>query len=341
MTNKKIAIRCITDEKKGFGNLNRSIILATYLRLKGKEIVFLINNSYNAIIHLKKLNFKFILLPKNLKISEEPIFLNEFLSSLQIKFIIIDMREFSEILSKKLKKYNFKILILDDAWCKNIYADILVNPTPILQYHKYKKINKNCKLFLGPKFWMIQKNFKKYIKPVSEIKFKKKYNVVITMGGSDPYNITQKILESLKYVENINLIILFGPFFEKNKIKEIKNIYTNLKFYHNPTNPLIIFKKSDIAISSGGNTLFELAMLGIPTICIPIIKHQIPYSEFFENLGFSINLGKWNTKKSVVLKENLIFILKNIQIRKNMSKIGRKFSDGNGGFRISTIIDEC
>ena len=341
MTNEKIAIRCITDEKKGFGNLNRSIILATYLRSKGKKIVFLINNSYNAIIQLKKLNFKFILLPKNLKISKESIFLNEFLSSLQIKFIIIDMREFSEILSKKLKKYNFKILILDDAWCKNIYADILVNPTPILQYHKYKQIDKNCKLFLGPKFWIIQKNFKKYIKSISEIKFKKKYNVVITMGGSDPYNITQKILESLKYAENINLTILFGPFFEKNKIKEIKNIYPNLKFYHNPTNPLIIFKKSDIVISSGGNTLFELAMLGVPTICIPIIKHQIPYSEFFENLGFSINLGKWNTKKSVVLKENLIFILKNTQIRKNMSRIGRKFSDGNGGFRISTIIDEC
>ena len=61
-----------------------------------------------------------------------------------------------------------------------------------------------------------------------------------------------------------------------------------------------------MVISNAGNTLFELAVQKVPTICIPAIEHQVPYARFFQTNGFGINLGLWNNVKNKdVKKQNL------------------------------------
>jgi spore coat polysaccharide biosynthesis predicted glycosyltransferase SpsG len=100
-----------------------------------------------------------------------------------------------------------------------------------------------------------------------------------------------------------------------------------------------IFQNTDVAIASGGNTLFELAIQGVPTICVPVVAHQQPYAKTLEKLGFCINIGSWKMTKQSILTKSLIGLLENDNKRYSMNKIGRKFCDGNGISRIIKIIE--
>jgi len=152
MFGKKIAIRCTTIPEKGYGNFSRCLYVAESLRKNNIKISFIIDYNKSIVNILKKRKFDFIF-KKNIEKSQyESKFILNYLNKNNINTIIIDMRERGEIISKLLSNQNKKLIFFDDAWCKNVYADILFNGTNVRSYQNYKKINKNSKLFLDTKY---------------------------------------------------------------------------------------------------------------------------------------------------------------------------------------------
>ena len=144
MIKKRIAIRCLTKISKGYGNLSRCMIIAESLRKKGFNFLFIIDSNTLANQELKKRNFDY--LPVNFHtIKQENDFLSPYLKQNNFDAIILDMREKGESLSKFLYK-KIKIIQFDDAWIKNVYADLLFNGTNVKLYQNYKKINSKTKL---------------------------------------------------------------------------------------------------------------------------------------------------------------------------------------------------
>ena len=261
------------------------------------------------------------------------------LNKKNLNFLILDYREKGEILSKKISTMSkIKTILLDDAWVNEAWADLIINGTMIKQYQKYKKFNKNSKIFVGTKYFILNKSFLKYKKPIKEIKEKNKYNVVISMGGSDPHRLTFKILDSLYSLKNIHIRVILGPLMKVNT-RQRKYQKKYISFIESPKSIWNEFKKSDLVISNAGNTLFELATQSIPTICIPVIEHQVPYAKFFHTNGFAINLGFWKNVKNKDIEKNVIKLLKNTDKRKKMSFKGNKIIDGKGLFRVIKIIE--
>ena len=174
---KNIAIRCITEKSKGYGNFSRALTLATSLKRKGHKITFLINSNEYLESILKKKKFNFHLIPKKFNFQNESIFLLNYFKKHQIELLILDMREYGEILSKQLSKFIPTILI-DDAFCKNVYSDIIINGSINKKFHKYNVKNKKADLFLGPKFFMANEYFLKNKKIKEKIITKKKIHSV-------------------------------------------------------------------------------------------------------------------------------------------------------------------
>jgi len=340
MNSKSIAIRCMTEKSKGLGNFLRSLELANKLRKKKFKITFFINYNKAIISELKIKRFSYILIPHSVPFTLEHNFLSEHLISKKFSAIIIDMREFGEELSKNLSKKNFKLFLIDDAWCRKAYADIIINGTFIEKYHNYKKINKNCKLFMGSKYLIINEKFQKYKKSNFEIREKNNYNLIISIGGEDPNNLSLKLAQHMVLTKRINVKIIVGPLY-KNKFKLRTFVKNHSKFslISSPKSIWGIFNKADLVISGGGTTLFELANQGIPTLCIPTSKHQIPYIKKFEKKGFGINLGYWKNFNFEQLNKKINQILDDILQRKMMNKNGKKIFDGKGLARTVNIIE--
>ena len=338
MRNEKIAIRCIASDKKGFGNFNRVLLVSEQLRKKKYNILFIIDDNPKIICELINRKFQYVILSKFKSINKESLSIIDLLNIKKIKSIIVDSREKGEILSKFFFKNNIRTILLDDAWVNEAWADVIVNGTMIKKYQKYKFFNKNSKIFVGTKYFILDTNFLKYKKYSITIKEKKQYLIVISMGGSDLHRLSFKILDSISKIDNVVVKVIMGPLMKDNIIKN-KYQTDNILFIKSPKSIWNEFKDADLVISNAGNTLFELATQKIPTICIPVIEHQIPYAKFFHTAGFAINLGFWENLTNTKIETTIIKILKNPEKRKKMASNGNKIIDGKGLLRVIKLLD--
>ncbi len=338
---KKIVIRCIAEPNKGFGHLSRCLILARGLRKKKFKIFFAINKNKKVIDLLNKEKFELFVIPISYSYETEGNFLKKIILEQKCIGIILDMREYGEKISLNLKNNPFKIISLDDAWIKNVHADVIINGTVAKRYHNYKLINKKSKQYLGPKYWIFPKQFLKYRKNYFDIKTKRKFNVVISIGGSDEKQISLSLIKKLLKYKQINFIVIVGPFFSKiSALKKLSKTNEHLNLINNPDKIWNIFKTADLGLIGSGNTLYEFVLLGIPTISISVVKHQLLYGEFFGHMGATKDLGLWSPNTSNMIANLLLPILNNKSIRQKMNSSSRKIFDGKEHDRVIKIFEK-
>lgn len=176
---------------------------------------------------------------------------------------------------------------------------------------------------------------------VPEKKVKEKIeSIMVTFGGDDARNMTPKILRFLndKYSNLIKNIIIGRAFQNIDDIKKCADKNTNLIYYPDAEKMKIIMLESDIAISAGGQTLYELARIGVPTIGICVAENQLGSIREWKKIGFLENAGLYNENNTIARVDRLLKHLENIKLREIKSKIGKKFVDGKGSFRISSKL---
>ena len=327
-------IRCQTESNKGFGNLNRCLITAQLLAKKF-QIMFVIEKNSRARQLITKNGF----ICKELSDHLDGIkYLENLHKIIHFPILLLDVREQSEFFAKKLQNKNFKLIQFDDAWCKNIFADIYFNGLPQKTEKSFIKKNPNAKIYAGSKFWISDNNFYLYKKPMRSITNKHHYTITISLGGSDPKNLTMLILNAITSLQNITIYVIVGPFF--NNVNSINNLQnkSNIIIIKNNLSLWKIFQNSDIVICSAGNTVFDLILQRVPTLCIPIIEHQNQYSKFLHSRNLSVNLGPPSKLSSSKIRKSLDLILTNSTKRKELVKNGISYFDGKGTYRVVSKI---
>lgn len=178
--------------------------------------------------------------------------------------IIIDSFLINKRLSSVLDKSKKCTIFLDD-YIKRKYQDSLhIDWT----FGLNNKIKKN-KLF-GKKFCLVRRQFlnKKYT-----IKSKKKLIVSCMFGGNDIKNLSQLLYKKINIfkINNIKIIFLINKNYPSYKtISKNQNVFHDLDI----KKIIKIFLRSDVVISTSGQSLYELAALKIPTLSICINKNQ-------------------------------------------------------------------
>jgi spore coat polysaccharide biosynthesis predicted glycosyltransferase SpsG len=111
---------------------------------------------------------------------------------------------------------------------------------------------------------------------------------MVTFGGDDAKNMTPKILKFLcNNYPNLKKNIIIGKAFKNiDKIKKESDKNTKLIYYPNAEEIKEIMLESDMAISAGGQTLYELARVGVPTVGVCIADNQLGSIKEWEKSSF-------------------------------------------------------
>jgi spore coat polysaccharide biosynthesis predicted glycosyltransferase SpsG len=152
---------------------------------------------------------------------------------------------------------------------------------------------------------------------VPEKKIKEKIeSIMVTFGGDDAKNMTPKILTFLNdnYPNLIKNVIIGRAFQNIDDIKKYADKNTNLIYYPDAD---------------------ELASIGAPTIGVCIAENQLGNIKGWEKIGFLEYAGCYSKGNILEKIKNVIKYLEDMQVRKNKSKVGRKFIDGKGSLRIT------
>ena len=102
---KKLCCHCLTEPKTGYGNFKRCLTIAKELRSNKISTIFIIDKNQQISNELKKNRFKYIIIPETSK-THQDVFISKFMTKNKISTLILDVRQYGESLSKKLKTNN-------------------------------------------------------------------------------------------------------------------------------------------------------------------------------------------------------------------------------------------
>lgn len=233
----------------------------------------------------------------------------------------------------KISGFGKNMVYIDDFNRLNYPKGIIINGSVYAQKIKYRK-SSGKKYLLGPKFAFLRKEFWN----VSPRLTKKDIDsILVTFGGIDlQRNMTYKILAFLqkKYPLLKKNIVFVKGLESIEKIKKTGDKTTKFICQPGAKDMLKIMLASDIAISAGGQTLYELARCGIPTIGICLAENQEMNLKEWSEGGFLKYIGWHNSKSLFYNLEKSIETLKEKRTRLICAKAGREKIDGKGMCRI-------
>ncbi len=190
-------------------------------------------------------------------------------------------------------------------------------------------------LLLGPLFHPLRSEYWGPVTHKSQPSLVK--NILITLGGGESESRLYVILRELSYYyPSGNYHVVIGPY-----IKEIQltSNSENIFFHRSPKNIRALLSEMDLAVSGGGQTLYELAYLGIPTLAIEVAQNQRENILGFFKAGAVIPVGDINLLDCrTKLLQEFDYLLNNQSKRELMSLAGKKMIDGVGAFRLAKVL---
>jgi UDP-2,4-diacetamido-2,4,6-trideoxy-beta-L-altropyranose hydrolase len=327
---KKLVILTEGGKKFGFGHITRCLSIVEYFVQHNVLIKFFVDGDDTISSILSDYSF-------TLKdwLNDE-----SFLKSInKSTFILVDSLRVTDNKIQDIQKLDANIIYIDDEKRNNFLDKGFVLDWTILSDKKnYFLPKKNGVTYLlGSKYAPLRRAFKIQEKVLVS---KKIQNILISFGGSDIRNLTPRVLASLnKNYPHIKKSIVIGAGFENvDNIKLHQDKNTKLIFNADAQKMVSLMKTNDIAISSGGQTLYELAYVGLPTIAILLVDNAREDTEGWAEAGFIDYIGSFDDKDLMKKLTTSVDFLNNKEIRQKMQLNANKFIDSNGGKLIVDTI---
>ena len=255
---------------------------------------------------------------------------------LNAKILIQDIRDTDDFYCRCLKSLGLFLIGFDDCGSGRALCDILIDANLPEQDGDYENVPFR---FFGEKFMVLNPLFADYNMKDKNIPRKVK-NVLLSFGGSDPRGLTQWSLNMLyDCLKDYNVSVIAGK--SINDQNEIRQCCSNLGFeyIYNCSNMAQLLYESDLALISGGLTLYEAAAVGTPAVVIPQVDHQYEIGKRFESMGSAVCPVDEKKLERGKIISTLNKVIENHNLRRKMSANGKKIVDGQGIYRIGNVIE--
>jgi spore coat polysaccharide biosynthesis predicted glycosyltransferase SpsG len=234
---------------------------------------------------------------------------------------------------KKISKF-LKVMMVDFEGNIEVYSDVLLSWNISADSLNYDYMNKNTLKLMSPKYIPLEKNILNCQKKIQDKVIK---NITIVFGGTDAFNLSFILLDAISKIENkYNFTFILGPGFSNSGSFKEKAQKIKCEVIISPKSIYEIFSGSDLVISGGGLTSFELAGLGVPFIGISKVPWEIKRLKKMDSLGTCRFIAADNK-----LSGNIISIIEELSSQEKRMKTaenGRRLVDGKGCLRIAEAI---
>jgi len=267
---------CIeSSHKKGMGHLFRMLNFTKNLEKHSKQFIFIVNDNEKThdILNVRDIPYEVVDLVDYTSNWETKI-----IHKHKVRYWLNDRLDTNQNHSINVKNTNTKLVTFDDLGSGAKYSDI--NVCGLF----FDKKTEGKKILKGIDFLILNNEIDQYKRERTHVK-----NIIVTLGGSDTYGVTIKVLNIL-IKNNIKATIHVGPSFEH--VNELKKILTdNYKVVKFLPSLIEEFNKYDLAITGGGITPFEANASGLPCLIVANEYFEIPNGYFLDELGSSVFLG--------------------------------------------------
>lgn len=336
----KTAVRVDGGPDIGMGHVQRCLALGSQLKKNGAEILFMSKRNETVEKKIKQEGFEVVALRYDIDLKEN---LKDTINAIKASrpdVVITDSYVIDEYYLTGVKKRVPLLVSIDDLAEVAFPSDIVINQNIYAEDLTYRSLSGKTKFFLGPKYALLREDFSNLGKRKISEKVK---NILITLGGTDSFNLTPKILKILDRVnQDFKITVAIGPFFRN--IAEIektaREIDKKVELSYDSHRMSKIMLASDLAITGGGTTLYELATTGTPALAFCLADNQGENIKAMSEYGTVVNLGHEDKLMEEKSYKKIDSLIENSTLRETMSKLGQKSVNGKGSQRVSKAIME-
>lgn len=298
--------------RRGMGHLYRMLNFCDFLNDKSIPFRFFINSHQPSLELLTQRRLPFESVSVD---SEKGDWQARLIRKYDIKLWIDDRLDTNVEHTLQIKNCGIPLVTFDNRGSGAALADLNVMALAFDE----KELLQGKKVVRGPRYLILNREIEHYRRLR-----KKKDSVVVSLGGSDTYGVTLKVIQILKS-RGLCATIVVGPVFqhEAEVLSLVDDSFVLKKYV-----PSLIreFSHHDLAITGGGITAFEANASGLPSIVIANETFEIPVGRGISSLGGSIFAGH-----HTVIDEELFSLDLPIQ---EMSEAAMKHIDLQGASRV-------
>jgi UDP-2,4-diacetamido-2,4,6-trideoxy-beta-L-altropyranose hydrolase len=253
-------------------------------------------------------------------------------------WLVVDGYTFGAQYQQKLKAAGLKVLFVDDyGHAPRYFADLILNQNVTAASDLYAERETQTKLLLGTKYCLLRgeftrwRNWQREIAPVCR-------QVLVLMGGSDPGNITARVIEALaaKVFEELEITVVVGGSNPNFAMLE-KLAPGNITLKRNVTGMAELMAAADLVVSAAGITCWELCFMGLPALLIDVAENQSPLARELDRRGCAIHVEGAEVSADKIAGE-VIRLAGSSELRRSLSQRSRELVDGRGAERIVSVL---
>lgn len=331
-----IYIRTDMNDTIATGHVMRCLAIAEAARIHEEDTTFLLADAHAAGL-LDKHGFPYIILHTRWDdMDSELPTIGQVIQEKQIGKMLVDSYQVTSNYLNGLTQM-VKTLYIDDVNAFEYPVDALVCYANYGKTFYQNRDYQKTKLFLGSQYVPLRQNFsrcgKKRISSLAE-------NLILLSGGTDKYNMLERLLESLEKKRYKDIRVICGIYYPKyESMCEKYSMYSNIHIYKAVSDIEKHMEHADMAIAAGGTTLYELCALGVPTITYAVADNQLDNVRTFHKDGIIDYAGDVRTENVV---ENINFYLNlyyhDDKLRQEKSLRMQRMVDGKGAQRVVEIM---
>jgi len=259
-------------------------------------------------------------------------------------WVVIDGYQFGAEYQAKVKAAGLRLLFVDDDGRAEHYsADLVLNQNIRASEDLYANREPGTRLLLGPRYALLRREFRQPRGWRREIPARAT-KVLITMGGSDPGNVTAKVTEAVSQLSHMGLetaVLVGGSNPHLSSVKRlVRQQGQAMRLIHDAPDMAVPMAWADVAIAAAGTTFWEMCLLGLPSILLVLAENQRAIAEEAERLGVAVSLGDAANVRVSAIAAALERLLNSQFERMTRSDKGRDLVDGRGAERVLAFLSD-
>lgn len=348
-----IWIRADANEKIGAGHMMRCVSIACALKKCGQQVCFITADDGGAPI-LENSGHEYRILHSDYRNMEEELpELQRLLTEDMPEFFLADSYFVTRRYLSEIRR-SVPVGILDDMARTDLPADLLINYNIFADASLYgvgaagagaAGAGDVCGGYLlGTEYAPLRSEFEGIDYPVRE----KAETVLITTGGSDQYNLAGRLLKKAladPHAAALRYLVVSGAYnVHLPELKGLEDAHENVQVCCNVGNMSQLMRESDIAVSAGGSTMYELSAVGVPVICFSFVENQERIVRGFAEKNLTCFGGDYLKQGETMLDEvvgNINRLAADFHLRRSLSARLRQMVDGRGAMRIAEKLCEA
>jgi UDP-2,4-diacetamido-2,4,6-trideoxy-beta-L-altropyranose hydrolase len=328
-----IAFRTTAGKAIGFGHLRRCLTLAAELKKPGAPpIRFWIDGDQQACDLAQDAGFE-----AHPVSASEPGATAAFVDRTGVEVLVADSYAIAESAFSYWRHRLRCLVVVDDLADRFIDADAVLNGSPNATALRYRTAP-NCALWLGPEYALLRPIFRGLPKHETTAAIG---TVLVTLGGADPGGAMMSAVGAVKRAlpaANLDVVVgpLFGPVPQLDEMARERE--PAVRVHRGVEDMVPLMMRADIAVSGGGQTLYELAATGVPTVAICLAANQKGNIDALAGTTLLAGGGVVPGQDWAPLENACRKLAAEPDLRRSMSVAGQALIDGNGAARAADMI---